>query len=535
MTSSSSSSSASTSKTGLAKHLSTHPDFQNPRSSASPLPSLYADLSRQRRSNPAGFRASIEWWRDLLLDVTFRGVQFDHDPPSPSDDADQLDLHKPAAQQVDRTVFRLDESTKARWTVAEVGRPLGLGTVMAELEKDHTVTSLQSFLQSKVPIAGPTSGNVGRGAALRSYVPTVGGVASTLLLTPAKWAASQLISLATGGAGDDDDGEGEYSQDETLSRKQKGDWVWYALVHRLASAFLTSHYDDEANLSALSCLMTTSEFKQKLSKVCINEFGFVPSERDIQLVLKHLTRDMTGVAIAQSDIVKLCRSLTPRSLVESITEEDRSILTVKSTLRRLDQQIRSLEHQICTRNDQIKTALRSNGKTQAAMHLRSRKALEEVLEKRMTVRENMALVVIKIEQAQSDVEVIRAYRASSDVLKSVLGREELRLENVERTMEGLQEGLVGQREVDQVIRGEAIDGVDEEELLEELKALEEEKRTEERLEKEKEIKEKEERREEDELKARFDRLRLPNSKPEENAQEAQSKTTAESSNHPIAA
>ncbi|SPO27494.1 uncharacterized protein UTRI_10611 [Ustilago trichophora] len=524
MISSSSSSSASTSSTGLAKHLSTHPSFQNPRSSTSPLPSLYADLSRQRRSNPAGFRASIEWWRDLLLDVTFRGVQFNQDPPPPPSDVESIDLPKAAAHEVDRTVFRLDESTKARWTVAHVGRPLGLGTVIAELEKDHTVTSLQSFLNSKVPLTGPTSGIAGRSGGLRSYVPTVGGVASTLLLTPAKWAASQLISLATGGGDDDDDGIGEYSQDETLFRKQKGDWVWYALVHRLASAFLTRHYDKEANLSPLSCLMTTAEFNEKLSRVCISDFGFVPSQRDVQLVLKHLTRDMDGVAITQSDIIKLSPTFSPHnpcSSLEPITQEDRSILAVKSTLHRLDQQIHSLETQIISRNTQIKTALRNNAKSQATSYLRSRKALEQVLEKRMAVRENMATVMMKIEQAQSDVDVMRAYRASSEVLKSVLGREELRLENVEKTMEGLQEALVGQREVDEVIRGEsAVDGVDEEELLQELKALEEEKREEERLkeEKQKTVEKEDEqkesqRREEEDLRARFHLLRLPNPTP----------------------
>nr|CDI53153.1 conserved hypothetical protein [Melanopsichium pennsylvanicum 4] len=118
---------ASTStKSGLARYLTNQTDFLNPKSPTSPLPALYADLSRQRKTNPAGFRSNIEWWRNMLLDVTFKGVQYEFDPPCPisasasASDVD-VDTEKPKSggggDEVDRTVFRLDESTKARWTV----------------------------------------------------------------------------------------------------------------------------------------------------------------------------------------------------------------------------------------------------------------------------------------------------------------------------------------------------------------------------------------------------------------------------------
>lgn len=462
-------------KTGLAAYLSQHSSFSNPISSISPLPSLYSDLSRQRKSNPAGYAASVEWWKSILQDVTFRGVQFDHNP-APSTSSAGL------VETVDRTIFKLDESTKSRWTVDGVGRPLGLGTVISELEKDGIVVGYNTFLNAKEVITAPRGGE-GRG--LSGYIPTPGGLASAVLLKPAKWAVSQLYSLTIGAEADE---EGEYSEDELLFRQKKGDWVFYSLVERLATAFLTQHYT-EATISPLSCLMTTAEFRSKLNAICKKEFGFHPSERDANLVLKHLARDRPGT-LYQNGIIKLAP--VKGESIEAITEEDRSVIAVRSTLHRVELQITSLESQISQRTFQAKTSLKNGQKSQASSYLRSRKTLTEVLEKRMGTRETLTQVVLKIEQAKSDVEVMRAYKASDEVLRSVLGREEMKMENVEKVMEGLEESMASQREVDEVLRGNGVgmggEEVDEEELERELARLVEEKRLEEEGEKEKEEK-----------------------------------------------
>ncbi|KAI3481416.1 hypothetical protein L1887_56243 [Cichorium endivia] len=313
------SASTSSSAPGLAKYISKHASFRDPRSHASPLPALYADLSRQRKSNPAGYRASIEWWKDTLLDVTWQGVQLDRDPPAldPSS-LDSLDEDVPSASSSaplpDRTVFRLDESTKARWTVEGVGRPLGLGSVIAELERAHTVTPLSKFLHSSAPLHGPAKPTSG----LRGYLPTPGGVASALLVTPARWAASSVLGMVTGSAADDD-----YSEDERLFRDKRGDWVVYDLVHRIASAFLLHHFEHDATLSPISALMTAAEFRQRLARVCASQFGFHPSEHDVQLVLTHLSRDCGGVLTTSGGIIKLAGS--EAEVAERISEEDRGV------------------------------------------------------------------------------------------------------------------------------------------------------------------------------------------------------------------
>lgn len=441
-----------TAKTGLSAYISTHPSFQDTQSSSSPLPALYSDLSRQRKSNPAGYRASVEWWKDILLDVTFCGLQSDTSDTVP-----------------DRTIFRLDESTKARWTIPTVGRPLGLGTVISDLATEHVAYRVSVFLSSSAPIALPASiirdRSIGRG--LKSYIPTPSGVASTLLLTPAKFLASSLYTLTIGGASDDE----SYSADEQLFHKNRGEWVLLPLIDRIATTFL-ARFEEEASISPLACLMTKEEFAVRLGEICEKEFNFgVVGEKDVEVLLKYLSRDLNR-AVRQDSLVKI---FLQGQLPTRLTAEDMSVITVKETLRKLDLQIVSLSQRITSLDSSIKTSLRQNQKQLALTHLRNRKSLQQTLDQRSNVRDKLAAVVGKIEQAKTDVEVMKAFSASEEVLRSVLGRDELKIENVERVMDGVEELVGRQGEVEDAMKMNNGD-VDEDEILEELRDLEREKR-----------------------------------------------------------
>ena len=119
----SSSSSPSQSQSPLEAYLAKHPSFQDASSSSSPLPSLYADLSRQKRSNAAGYRANVEWWQRILTEVVWQGAQSTSTSTSGGG----------GVGESDRLVLHLDEAFKAGWTLEAVGRPLGLGTVVVSI------------------------------------------------------------------------------------------------------------------------------------------------------------------------------------------------------------------------------------------------------------------------------------------------------------------------------------------------------------------------------------------------------------------
>lgn len=111
----------------LSEYLSVHPDFKSPSSSSSPLPSLYSDLSRQKRSNPSGYRVNLQWWNQILSDAVLNGAQRDSTSTST---ANQKDSTSTSADGNDRLVLHVDENMKQDWTLQQVGRPLGLGTVI---------------------------------------------------------------------------------------------------------------------------------------------------------------------------------------------------------------------------------------------------------------------------------------------------------------------------------------------------------------------------------------------------------------------
>lgn len=116
----------------------------------------------------------------------------------------------------------------------------------------------------------------------------------------------------------------------------------------------------------------------------------------------------------------------------------------------------------------------------ALSHLRSKRQLEEVLLKRIASAQQLESVLMSIDQAKGDIEIMAAYATSTSTLKSILSHPSLDLDHVERTTEELAEVMANQEEIDSAIRlgGDVAvgasgqtDGVDEDELRKELEEL----------------------------------------------------------------
>lgn len=177
----------------------------------------------------------------------------------------------------------------------------------------------------------------------------------------------------------------------------------------------------------------------------------------------------------------------------------------------------------CRRQAKVEASLRAKNKEQALSYLRSRKALEELLQRRVASLETLHGVLVKIEQAAGDVEIVKAYDLSTASLKTLLADERLKVENVEGTMDNMQEALADADEVRQAVEvgqdgmrhAAGVPDIDEDEMNEELARLEEENRREEEERKRKEEqrkKEEEERKEkekgEEEKRQRVEKERI---------------------------
>ncbi len=122
----------------------------------------------------------------------------------------------------------------------------------------------------------------------------------------------------------------------------------------------------------------------------------------------------------------------------------------------------------------------------AVAHLRSRKALEELLTQRLGSLANLNQALLSVDQAHSDATIVGAYETSSRVLKEILSKPELRTERVEAVMASLAEGMEDAEELRQTVEigqkqaleaaGVTIDGTTEEQIQMELEALVEEQK-----------------------------------------------------------
>lgn len=108
------------------------------------------------------------------------------------------------------------------------------------------------------------------------------------------------------------------------------------------------------------------------------------------------------------------------------------------------------------------------------------------MSKRTLAYENIQSILLKIESAESDMAVLSAYSSATASLKQLLSHPSLQRENVENTMDALQDALADQKEIEDIVAegGKAAAGheIMEDEIQDELKALEEEARKEKEVE-----------------------------------------------------
>ncbi|CAD6900317.1 unnamed protein product [Tilletia controversa] len=452
----------------LTAFLASHPAAQPPKAV---LPALYADLEPQRSSNPHAFAASLDKWHALLADSVLLAVQL-------GNNASPGGTH--------RLVLHADDAVQNSWSIRGLGRPLGLGTVIADLAARRQLVRLNDFLTSSQPLHSPAAET---SSSSSSSAQTLGRLAARILTAPLWWSLSQIGIGGPSAADEDFDGTGLRGEGSAFWKKNvRGDWVLWRNVERIASAVLEAHYASAA--SPLDHLYSPELLRTHLlpkaqriltaSSSASSPTGITLSELDVRIILKHLSRDRKVALVDSSnEVIKFAPSQLAAGAIEKISETDRGVVQVRDAHTRLERQVAEVEARIADRDTRIRSALRAQPKqlAQAKTYLTSKKALEELLKRRLGALETMSSVLLKLEQASGDIEIMQAYNTSTSTLKALLSHPSLQLDKVEDTMAALSDALADQAEVDGVIRagGEGVAGaaeIDEEELERELAALE---------------------------------------------------------------
>lgn len=112
---------------------------------------------------------------------------------------------------------------------------------------------------------------------------------------------------------------------------------------------------------------------------------------------------------------------------------------------------------------------KNNRKPQAVYMLRKKKQVEDILDRRLKTLETMETMLLKIEASQNDlqvntlsysrialthptsVKVVQAFNLGADALRLLLDSKELNADNVDKTMENIQDTLQDQKEIEDAI------------------------------------------------------------------------------------
>jgi len=149
-----------------------------------------------------------------------------------------------------------------------------------------------------------------------------------------------------------------------------------------------------------------------------------------------------------------------------------AILRLRSTLEMLSKREKHLQNQM-DEQDAIARKHVSTNKNIAKAALRRKKAFEHQLEQTSAQMMTVEREISSIETANINKETLDAMRGAQQAMKKIHG--DLSIEKVDQTMEDLREQhAIGEEIADALTQGNAMQGVDEDELDEELAELQQE-------------------------------------------------------------
>ncbi|KAF8557312.1 hypothetical protein OG21DRAFT_1435544 [Imleria badia] len=383
--------------------------------SKSRLQSLYSDISRQKHSNPTSYHAHVDWWQRTLEELVSRGWQTDTTSPHKDKETDTQAAEP--EKQSNKLVLVARRAVVDKLRYDGVGKPLGLASTIAELQRNRALVTLSQFMTSQQSVYDP------------GWLPY--RIASFLVGKPLWWAMEQLDIVRSDDA---------YSEAEMWKRVE-GEYVLLGLVERAADAV-------DASLGGLCLadrLYTVTSFRKAFGSKVLP--GVSLSETDTRVLLRYLERDRK-VLMQDKDVVKFVGDEHDRE----VTAIDRGILELKIAVANLQDQVDRLHGKMDETSKRISTALRQQQKSIALAHLRFKKSLEEVLTKRLGALQNLEATLMSVETAAGDIEIMKTYEKSTATLQGILSHPSLRREKIDETMDALAAANANAREVDEAIK-----------------------------------------------------------------------------------
>ncbi|KAI8914305.1 Snf7-domain-containing protein [Gorgonomyces haynaldii] len=172
------------------------------------------------------------------------------------------------------------------------------------------------------------------------------------------------------------------------------------------------------------------------------------NDQDMSMLFDYMAQQGL-LTTRQSNTFLICRFRDKQEM--EITDAHVGLVSMRKTVAKLQSQISELETKISTLNEQAKVNLQKGLKPKAIYHLKQKKILMDVYEKRLGSLHTLENIIHKIHQSQSDAETINSFQLGAETLKAFLSTKELQIDHVESTMDHLQDVLADHNEIETAI------------------------------------------------------------------------------------
>lgn len=447
--------------------------FELPTSfTTSRMNSLYSDFRRIEESNPEGFSANIAAWKTALLSAL---GACEHFP--------------------DSILISAGSSLVNFFDTNEHGTPLALDAVLDELVKDKDLIPLPNFLATnRVPLYQKQTW-------LNWATPRPTAIASWALQKAGLYNPDWKSALKNG---------------RELGTLKKEKYVSVTALETVATALLNTLERDMESVSLIEVtkrfrgsrgenilhdsknkiftmgtpggytrtVFTKDMFYATYSRVTIppravpySQYSNKPREielspTDLDVLIVYLTKDVPKLSI-KDDTIKLQLSVVNERDISPVTEKDRAVANMRSTVEEVIQRVDTLTVHIDSCDQRARQALesKSSNRTSLARYaVRSRKLALQSQEAALGMLTNLEKTLLSIDTAESNTQVMEALQNGVGILNS-LNKEIGGAEKVAELMDELDDEMADTEDIGRQIGALASSKIDEGDVDDELEAL----------------------------------------------------------------
>ncbi|KAK7572045.1 hypothetical protein V9T40_014517 [Parthenolecanium corni] len=147
-------------------------------------------------------------------------------------------------------------------------------------------------------------------------------------------------------------------------------------------------------------------------------------------------------------LIKFANSSSP---VQPITDSEISVFALQTKEKVLIKDLEKLEKEKESLQKEVKELLGKNMRNMAKNTLRKQKELEKRIAKHVNVLENIQNLLYKVQDTEANSQILESYKIGADALKSGCAQKGLTLENVDNTMEEIEEALDTHNDIEETL------------------------------------------------------------------------------------